>query len=101
MSHGDWKQLFLGVQRNDLEMVKYYIDEGVDVNYQHPEYMTSPLIEAIVNNYPEMVMLLLENGAAVNLKEAYTGLTPIQIAKSLNYKEIYVLLNERLNTKPK
>ena len=98
MSHGDWKQMFLGVQNNDLEMVKYYLDEGVDVNYQHPEYMTSPLIEAIVNKYPAMVKLLLENGADVNLKEAYTELTPLQIAKSLNYKEIFILLNENLKS---
>jgi ankyrin repeat protein len=98
MAHGDWKQMFLGIQNNDLEMVKYYIDEGVDVNYQHPEYMTSPLIESIVNNYPEMVKLLLDNGASVNVKEAYTELTPLQIAKSLNYIEIQILLKEQLKT---
>ena len=44
---GDWKDLFKGVQQNDLDLVNYYIKNGVDVNYQHPEYMTSPLIESI------------------------------------------------------
>jgi ankyrin repeat protein len=96
MSHGDWKQMFLGVQSNDLEMVKYYIDEGVDVNYQHPEYMTSPLIEAIINNYPEMVKLLLDNGASVHVKEAYTELTPLHAAKTVGNKEIYSMINIKI-----
>ena len=33
---GDWKDMFQGVKNNDLELVKYYIKIGVDLNYQHP-----------------------------------------------------------------
>jgi ankyrin repeat protein len=88
--------MFLGVQTNDLKMVKYYLDEGVDVNYQHPEYMTSPLIEAIVNKYPAMVKLLIENGADVKLKEAYTQVTPLRAAEKVGNKEIYNLIRGKL-----
>jgi uncharacterized protein len=47
MGHGDWKDMFRGVQNNDFELVKYYIRMGIDLNYQHPEFLTSPLIETI------------------------------------------------------
>jgi len=64
MSHGDWKDMFLGVQNNDLELVQYYIRIGVDINYQHPEFMTSPLLEIILYFRPEMTTMLLQNGAS-------------------------------------
>ena len=46
MSAGDWKDIFKGVKENDIELVKYYLREGIDPNYQHPEFMALPLAES-------------------------------------------------------
>jgi hypothetical protein len=67
MSHGDWKDMFLGVQNNDLELVQYYIRIGVDINYQHPEFMSSPLLESILYCRPELTTMLLQTGASPTL----------------------------------
>lgn len=31
-----WKDMLQGVKNNDLDLVKYYIKIGVDLNCQHP-----------------------------------------------------------------
>jgi len=59
--------MFLGVQNNDLELVQYYIRIGVDINYQHPEFMSSPLLESILYCCPELTTMLLQNGASPTL----------------------------------
>ena len=59
--------MFQGVKNNDLDLVRYYIKIGVDLNYQHPEYFTSVLVESIRMNNLEMMILLLQNGALPDL----------------------------------
>ena len=98
MGHGDWKDMFRGVQNGDFELVKYYIRMGVDLNYQHPEFLTSPLIEAIRNHNLAMVTLLLENGALPDISEADSEKSPMTIAKEIANREIVYKLNEYLKT---
>ena len=50
MGHGDWKDMFRGVEINDFDFVRYYISKDIDLNYQHPEFLTSALIESISLN---------------------------------------------------
>lgn len=78
---GDWKAFFKGIQENDLELVRYYLKMGVNPSYQHPEYMTAPLMEAIRFNHLEIAKLLLENDANANAKEHFTNITAMDIAK--------------------
>lgn len=96
MGHGDWKDMFRGVEKNDLALVQYYIRGGIDVNFQHPEYMTSLLIESIRLNHVEMMKLLLENGASPVLKEDFSNKSPMTIAKELNNKEAVEILHQFL-----
>jgi len=93
---GDWKDMFAGVERNDLELVKYYISGGIDLNYQHPEYMTSALLESIRCGHEQMTALLLENGASPSLKEVYSNYTPLSVAKSSPNKAIVSLIERYL-----
>ena len=95
---GDWKEMFRGVEINDFNLVRYYIAMGVDLNYQHPEFLTSALIESINRNHLEMMLFLLENGALPDLKEVWSNKTPIEIAKELKNKEAVNILNQYLNT---
>lgn len=96
MGHGDWKDMFKGVQTNDIELVCYYVQEGIDLNYQHPEYMTSPLIECIRCGHLDMLKFLLDNGAQPDRKEDFTNETPQQVAKKLNNKDAFNILNQYL-----
>lgn len=95
---GDWKDMFRGVETNDFDLVKYHIRNGIDLNYQHPEFLTSALIESIQRNHLEMTELLLKNGALPNLKEVFTNKTPMMIAKENRNKEAVEILNRYLGT---
>jgi uncharacterized protein len=96
MGHGDWKDMFRGVQNNDLELVRYYIKMGIDLNYQHPEFLTSPLIESIRSNHLEMLAFLLENGALPDLKEVDSNKNPITIARELGNQAAVQILKRYL-----
>jgi ankyrin repeat protein len=91
---GDWKDMFLGVQNNDFELVRYHIRMGVDLNYQHPEFLTSALIESIRLQHKEMTAFLLENGALPDVKEAESNKSPLEIAQALGYQEAVKLLKK-------
>merc|ERR1712176_686992 len=61
---GSWKDLFRAAEENDIPKAKYHLDRGVDPNFQHPEYFTSPLFEAIRGGHLDFVKLLIEEGRA-------------------------------------
>ncbi len=95
---GNWKNMFKGVETNDFDLVRYHISNGVDLNYQHPEYFTSALVESISRNHIEMMKFLLDNGAKPDLPEDFSGKTPMQIAKELRNQEAIAILNTYLGT---
>jgi len=35
MSGGDWKDMFAAACRGDVELVRFHVQAGVDVNYAH------------------------------------------------------------------
>jgi len=90
---GNWKDLMRGIKEDDLELVAFHIRMGVDVNYQHPEYMVSPLMECAQLGRVEIAKLLLENGADTSLKAAYNSKqTALSIAQEYKQKEMVALL---------
>ncbi len=38
MSSGNWKELFDAACAGELDLVRYHIRSGVNVNHIHPEY---------------------------------------------------------------
>ena len=94
MSGGDWKDMFRGVETNDLELVKYYVLKGIDINYQHPEFLTGPLFEAIRLERIEMIEYLLEQGADLNTPEGFGGPNAYALAKKLGNRQIIALLDK-------
>ncbi len=94
MSGGDWKQLFKGVETGDIELVKFYIRLGININYQHPEYMTSPLIESVRLGHLEIAKLLLENGAEPHQREGFGTKTAFTIAKEEGHQAMIELLEQ-------
>ncbi|MBX2845903.1 MAG: ankyrin repeat domain-containing protein [Saprospiraceae bacterium] len=83
MSGGDWKAFFKGVQDGDIELVGYYLRMGIDPNYQHPEEMTSPLLESIRKNHIDIAKLLLDNGADPSIRGVMEGKNPREVAEGL------------------
>jgi uncharacterized protein len=97
MSHGNWKDMFKAVQENDVELIDFYIRQGIDLNYQHPEYMTSPLIESVRCNHLEITKLLLANGALPEIKEVYSNKSAVEIANDLGNNEAITIINQYLS----
>jgi len=96
MAAGDWKELYLSAQNGDIELVKYHIKMDVDPNYQHPEFMTTPLIVSIEEQHFEIAKFLLENGANPTIKEVFGNHTPLSMAKFKKNQKLIDLVNSYL-----
>lgn len=80
MSGGNWKDLYLAAREGDLSIVRYHVERGVDVNYAHPEFMSTPLVAAILAGQQEVAQYLLDNGADPDLMSDLDGVTPVEAA---------------------
>jgi NAD(P)-dependent dehydrogenase (short-subunit alcohol dehydrogenase family) len=107
---GDWKDLLRAAGEGDLARVKYHIANGVDPNFQHPEYFTCPIFEAIrrppsssnssgdarttttlatTTTNLEMVQFLVEQCNAVpDIVEELTDETPMEVALELGQFDV-------------
>jgi len=88
MSGGDWKEMFYAAQDGNLNLVRYHLRNGIDVNYKHPEFLTTALIVSVENDHFEIVQFLLENGADPKLKDDFSGKNALEIAKIYKRKNI-------------
>ena len=52
----------------------------MDLNFQHPEFMTTPLIEASRFGHVEIVRMLLRHGADPTITADFEGCTALQEA---------------------
>jgi len=92
MAAGDWKEMLIASQTGDLKLVRYHISMGENPNYQHPEFLTTPLIEAATFGHKEIVEYLLANGADPKIKAGFSADTALKMAKNNGHKEIVMLL---------
>ena len=93
MISGDWKGLIQAIIDNDQPEVEYYLSSEVDLNYAHPEMMTTPLIEAVRFEYYELAELLLKKGASPGF-ESQLGESPLKLARQNQSKELINLLKK-------
>ena len=96
MSGGDWKELYTSAQNGNFEIVKYHLSTGVDPNFQHPEFMTTPLIVAIEKQHFEIAEYLLQNGADPTIKEDWGIQTPLSTAKATKNRKLIELVEAHL-----
>lgn len=99
MAAGDWKDMLAAVQEGKIDLVKYHIEQGVNPNYQHPEFLTTPLIESISFGQHEIAKYLLENGADPKLRAGFSTDTPLSIAKRTKDKELIRLIKSYIPRK--
>ncbi len=81
MSGGDWKELFNAGCEGDLALVEYHVKCGVDINYAHPEFLSTPLVGAILAGQEAVALFLLAHGANPDLPSEFDGVTPMQAAR--------------------
>lgn len=83
MSGGNWKEMFDAAVVGDLSLVEYHVQAGVDVNYAHPEFLSTPLVAAILARQETVARYLLEAGASPTLHSEFDGVTPVQAARQV------------------
>lgn len=81
MSGGNWKEMFDAAVAGDLGLVEYHVKCGVDVNYAHPEFLSTPLVAAVLARQEGVARYLLDSGANPGLPSEFDGLTPVQAAR--------------------
>lgn len=88
MSGGNWKELFNAGCEGDLALVEYHVKCGVDVNYAHPEFLSTPLVAAILAGQEAVALYLLAHGAIPDLGSEFDGVTPIQAARRMGLARV-------------
>jgi ankyrin repeat protein len=105
---GDWKEMLTAAEKGDVALVRYHLRNGIDPNYQHPELLTTALIESAMHGHLEVVKLLLEGGAKPEIKSLFFGYTALEVAKIKKHKQVIAFLEsvtgleniEKLEQKP-
>ena len=100
-SGGDWKEMFQAAGTGDVELVRYYLRQGIDPNYMHPEFLTNPLIESAQEGQLDVVKLLIENGADPFLKSEMDGWNALEVAKIRKHKMVVQFLEEAMGIETK
>ena len=91
MQSGDYKALVQSVLDDDIETTRYYLSMGLDLNFCHPEIMTTPLIEAVRTKNISMIKLLMDNNADPKVV-SQMGESALILAKREKNKELTTLL---------
>lgn len=84
--------MFAAAVAGDGELVTYYLQRGVDPNYQHPEFMTTVLNAAIEQAQRDIVCLLLAYGADPRVRAHADHRTAFEVAEEHCQPEIWSLL---------
>jgi uncharacterized protein len=88
MDGGNWKEMFAAACDGDLELVTYHVKNGVDINYAHPEFLSTPLVACILAKQEEIALYFLDRGANPNMYSEFDGLRPIQAANQVGLPEV-------------
>ena len=74
------------IRGDDLEIVKYLLENGADINAKD-NYGTTALMKASSNGQLEIVQFLIENGADINIKNN-EGKTALDVAATKEIKKV-------------
>ena len=88
-----WSPIQMAANKNQLEVVKYIVSKGGDLNYIHPLSHNTAFHLAVFNGYPEMVKLLAASGADINIK-LKAEVSILRAVKDVNDKPMVDLLTK-------
>lgn len=100
MSSGDWKEMFDAAILGDLELLRYHLAAKVDPNYQHPEYMCTPLVACIQAGQYDSAALLLQWGADPKLRSEGEAMTPLEAAYHRRDQALVRLIDHAIKDLP-
>lgn len=92
----DWKRFIQACQEGDAALVRHYIDEGIDPDFQYPEVGTVALVEAAFYGHAAIVKMLLDAGADPSIRQQLGGLNAMEAAKHQGHTEIVSVLRARV-----
>ncbi|MEJ6005163.1 ankyrin repeat domain-containing protein [Paucibacter sp. AS339] len=88
MDGGNWKEMFNAACEGDLALVRYHMERGVDVNYAHPEFLSTPLVACILAGQEQIALFLLDAGANPSLASEFDACTPLQAARQAKLEAV-------------
>lgn len=91
-SGAEWKDMFHAARDGDVEMVRFQLDAGVDVDYAHPEMQSTALVEACLGGHRDVAHLLLDRGADPMLASDMEECTPIEAARRSGLDDVVLRL---------
>jgi alkaline phosphatase D len=90
----DWKRFIQACQEGDVALVRHYLDEGIDPDFQYPEVGTVALVEAAFYGHAAIVQMLLDAGADVSIRQQLGGLNALEAAKKQGHTQVLGVLKE-------
>jgi len=94
MSGGNWRELLNAACDGDLDLVKYHVKAGADINCAHPEFLATPLVAGSLTRQEHVALFLLASGANPHLLSEFDGCTPIQAAREVGLAQVEAKLIE-------
>jgi ankyrin repeat protein len=88
MDGGNWKEMFNAACAGDLELVRWHVQHGVDVDYAHPEFLSTALVACTLAGREEVALYLLQAGANPNLHSEFDAMTPLQAAQQAGLERL-------------
>ncbi|WP_294966769.1 ankyrin repeat domain-containing protein [Sulfurimonas sp.] len=85
------------VTYNNIEMVKYMIEQGIDVNFTQRRSGFTPLMAAASYGRADIAKLLIDNGANQEAVDA-KGFSAIDFARKMNKKSVLDVLDYDKNS---
>ena len=82
----------MSVTYNNIDMVNFILEKGVDVNCTNRRSRFTPLMAAVSYGRIEIVKLLLKHGADQNATDE-KGFSSIDFARKMNKKSILAILD--------
>lgn len=86
--------LHMATSGSKVDLLKYLLDQGFEVNFKDTMRQTTALLRAVYNGNIEAARLLAQRGADVNAPDVL-AMTPVMLAVKKGYKDLVELFLSR------